>query len=90
MSKTKPVPAPYIPYQTKKSDVIAMLALKAGTADEHQQKRILALLINNLCETYGLSYRPGDPDGTSFAEGKRFVGLQIVKMLNTNVDTFKE
>jgi hypothetical protein len=86
----KPVPAPYIPLKPNKSEVLAWMALKAGTATPDQQQKALAMLINTVCETYGLSYRPGDPDGTSFAEGKRFVGLQIVKMLNTNPDTIKE
>ena len=41
-------------------------------------------LIVDCCDYYGLSYRPGE-DGrrdTDFAEGKRFVGAQVVKMMN--------
>lgn len=59
----------------------AIKALAAGNASEPQQKRALSWIINEVCGTYDLSYRPG-ADGdrdTAFAEGARFVGMQIVK-----------
>jgi hypothetical protein len=90
----KPAPiVPYNPPEYQKADCTALIALSAGTANEFQQKRILNLIVNRLCETYGLSYRPGGSEGdrdTAFAEGKRFVGTQIVKLINSNPDMFKE
>lgn len=65
-----------------------MQALAAGTADPVQQKRALAWIIEQAAGTYDLSYRPGAQEGdrdTAFAEGKRFVGSQIVKMLKVSV-----
>jgi len=59
-------------------------ALQRGEAEPHQQKRILQLLIYQLCGTYDLEFRPGGADGrraTDFAGGKRWVGLQLVTML---------
>jgi hypothetical protein len=56
------------------------------------QQRALKFIIENLCGTYDLSYRPG-PDGdrdTTLAEGKRFVGLQIVKLLKVNLGVLKD
>jgi hypothetical protein len=88
--KPTPVP-PYVPPKYEKIDITALIALSQGAANEFQQKRILDLLINRLCETYGLSYRPGGPEAdrdTAFAEGKRFVGTQIVKLINSNPDNF--
>jgi hypothetical protein len=90
--KPTPIP-PYTPPTYQKADCTALIALSQGTANEFQQKRILELLVNRLCETYGLSYRPGGAEAdrdTAFAEGKRFVGTQIVKLINTNPDIFKE
>lgn len=71
-------PAPYID-----ADTYAIKALAAGVANEGQQKRALEWIINTLCGTYDLSYRPG-PEGdrdTAFAEGRRSVGLQLVKQI---------
>lgn len=67
------------------SEVMALKGLAAGTADEAQQKLALDWLIRVACGAYELSYR-SDQDGgereTAFAEGRRFVGLQVVKMVN--------
>lgn len=88
----KPTPTPpYTVPEYTKADVTALIALKQGAATDFQQKRIVDLIINRICETYGLSFRPGGTEGdrdTSFAEGKRFVGLQLVKLLNSNPDNF--
>lgn len=62
--------------------------LAQGTADEHAQKQALDYIINTLCNTYDLSFRPDEQGGrraTDFAEGKRFVGLQLIAMLKTSV-----
>ena len=71
-------PAPYDETLTG-----AIKALHAGTANAGQQQRALKWIIEALCGTYDLSYRPGEGGerDTSFAEGKRFVGQQIVKQL---------
>jgi hypothetical protein len=76
-----PVGAPWVPPPWEDADVYAVKALAAGNASEGQQKRALDLIINRLCSTYDLSYRPASDRDTVFAEGKRFVGLQLVKML---------
>lgn len=68
---------------------MAFKALATGTANEGQQKTALDWLINIAAGTYELSYR-SDTDGgereTAFAEGRRFVGLQAVKMINMPAD----
>ena len=82
MSK-KGAPAPWLPASYEPADTGAIKALQAGNANEGQQQRALAWIINTLCGTYDLSFRPGEGGEreTAFAEGKRFVGLQIVKQL---------
>lgn len=71
------MPAPY-----DDDDIRAMRALVAGNANEGQQRRALNWIINSAAGYYDLSFRPGI-DGaraTDFAEGKRFVGAQVVKL----------
>lgn len=73
-------------------DVAALQALQRGDASADQQKRGLDYIIN-LAGTYDLNYCPGGDDGrrdTDFAEGKRFVGLQIVKALKLNLAALRQ
>jgi hypothetical protein len=77
-------PAPY-----ELPDIAAMQALAAGAADSDQQKRALDWVINHAAGTYDLEYR-SDARDHAFVSGRRFVGLQIVKMLKLNLMKFKE
>jgi hypothetical protein len=63
------------------ADVTAIQQLERGEAGPEMQKRALSWIINNAAKTYDMSYRPGDTHDTAFAEGKRYVGNEIVKML---------
>ena len=63
------------------ADATAIQQLERGEAGPEMQKRALGWIINEVCKSYDLSYRPGDTHDTAFAEGKRFVGLEIIKML---------
>lgn len=83
MSKSKTV-HPWFPVDAEDYTTSAIKALNAGLASSDQQKEALRWIIEDLARTYDLSYRPGT-DGdrdTAFAEGKRFVGMQIVKQIN--------
>lgn len=78
----KPRPgAPHAPVPWDASIAYALRALATGTASEGQQKHAIHWIINQAAGTYDLSWRESDRE-TSFAEGRRFVGLQIVKLLN--------
>lgn len=70
-------PAPY-----EDADVAAFKALASGVANDGQQKRALAWLIHQAARTYDVSYRPESDRDTAFAEGSRWVGLQVVKLIN--------
>lgn len=78
----KKPPDPWSSFEADESDAACIQALAHGVASEGQQKAALALIINRICGTYDLSFRPG-ADGsraTDFAEGKRHVGNQIVRL----------
>lgn len=85
MSKTV---GPHDPPKWTVEDAGAFQALINGTAQPHQQTRAMKFLIQDICGLNDLSYRPGDPTGTAFAEGKRFVALQIQKLTILNTDAF--
>ncbi len=80
---------PHIPSEYKKRDLYALQALEKGEATPEQQTRALMWIIE-CAGTYDLSYRPDSPDQTIFAEGKRHVGLQIIKLLKLNPGKLKE
>jgi len=63
-------------------EVQAIRALYDGKASARQQQAILPYIIR-AAGTHDLSYRPGDPHATAFAEGKRFVGTTLVWMLKS-------
>jgi hypothetical protein len=71
---------PWAPISWSKADALAIKALAAGNASEAQQKRALDWILE-ACGLRDLSFRPDSDRATSFAEGKRFVGLQIAKMM---------
>lgn len=82
---TKPRPHAWLPADYDLKDVEAIRALHAGSADPAQQARALDWIIKSAAGSYELSYR-SDADGgereTAFAEGRRFVGMQVLKMIN--------
>lgn len=89
MSAKRRDPA-WVPADYELRDIDAMRALAAGEASKQEQIRALDWIIKNAAGTYDISFR-SDADGgdrdTSFAEGRRFVGLQVVKLINmpTNI-----
>ena len=87
-TRTKKVTAPSacLPPEYMLADAESIQALARGEANPTQQKRGLEWIINAAAATYDQSYRPGDTHDTSFAEGRRFVGGQIVKLLKLNIN----
>jgi hypothetical protein len=83
---------PWKPAEWTIEDAGAIQALQRGDASADQQQRALKYIVNVLAATYDGSFRPG-PDGdrvTAFAEGKRHVGLSIVKLCNLSLSAFKK
>jgi len=74
-------PAQILPADYAVVHVAAFQALERGDATEHQQKVALAWLIEQAAGYYDISFSPESDRLTSFAEGRRFVGSQVVKLL---------
>ena len=70
------------------ADIEAFRALERGDASPHLQQRALKWLIERAAMTYDLSFAPESDRMSAFAEGRRFVGLQIIKMLVLNPQAF--
>lgn len=81
---------PWKPYKDTEGERTAIQAVFDGVATEGQQKACLEAIFN-ICGLDDLSYRPTSDRDTAFAEGKRFVGLQILKLakLKAGVTTRK-
>lgn len=89
----KPDASPWKPPAWELADAAAIQALARGDATADQQQRAFDFIVNDIAETYGLSFRPGGEDGrraSDMAEGKRFVGLQIVKLKNLNLAAIRQ
>lgn len=85
----KPVTAALAPGDWTPVDAFAVRALAAGNATDVQQRRALDWIIRAAAKTYDASFSPVSDRETSFAEGRRYVGLQIVKLLNLPVEIIK-
>lgn len=79
-------PSACLPPEYAIADAESVQALARGDANPTQQKRALEWIISAAAATYDQSYRPGDTHETSFSEGRRFVGLQLVKLLKININ----
>lgn len=90
MRKKPPPHAAWAPPSYEKAHVYALKALQDGRAEPHQQQMALTWIVNMAARTYDLSYRPDSERDSAFAEGRRFVGLEIVKLLNLDPRAIKE
>lgn len=85
-----PPPESWKPTPWELPDASAIQALSRGDADPEQQRRALRFIVDKLCRTYDLSFRPSGDRETVFAEGSRFVGLQLVKLIKINLAHFRK
>ena len=82
--------APWKPAKWELADAGALQALMRGDASKDQQMRALKWVIETAAGAYDMSFRPGDSSReTDFAEGRRFVGLQIVKLVKMNLSELR-
>ena len=85
--------APWMPVTYKKADVAALQAMRRGEANADQQIRAMEFILDTICDRNGMSYRPGGLEGdrdTALAEGRRFVGNQIVKLTKLPLSKIKD
>ncbi|QKJ88021.1 hypothetical protein PMPD1_3088 [Paramixta manurensis] len=85
------IPPPYEPYEWARNlpFVYALKAMHKGDATAEQQQLILKEMMT-MSGYYDLSYRPNSDRDTSFAEGKRFIGAQLVKLINLSGEAIEK
>lgn len=88
MAAAKKAP-PHLLVPWQDADVSALQALERGEASPEQQKRALAWIINVGAMTYQDTQMENDRD-TSFANGRRFVGLRIVSLLRISLNALRK
>lgn len=98
--RTRPKPQPPAPWKLppigkqwggEDADIFAIQALAKGIANEGQQLRAWNLILHKLCEVDRMTFWPpmGIDDGrraTDFAEGKRWVAIQLQRLANLRQD----
>jgi hypothetical protein len=93
VARKAPPGAAWAPTPYDLATASAIKALGCGTAEAHQQMLALKWIVEVACGAYDTSFRPGGVDGqreTDFAEGRRFVGTTIVKLMHLNTQTLKD
>lgn len=80
---------PWHPEPYEVADAAALQAMQGGNASAPQQQRALKWIIQ-CARTYDSTYFPESSRNTDFAEGKRAVGLQLVKLLNIKLGLIKK
>jgi hypothetical protein len=87
MATRKPRAPAWQPPDYTVQQVRAVQAVARGDASSREQQLAMDWIVQQAAGTYELSFR-SDGDGgdreTTMAEGRRFVGLQIVKLVNMN------
>lgn len=75
-------PEPWAARLPTKAQVFAVKAIADGTANDFQQKAFFRWLLMEVCAVGNMSFRPGSGGDreTAFAEGKRFVGLEVARL----------
>ena len=84
--KNPPIPVPL----WEDADAYAIQALERGEANPEQQKRALRWIVEEACQTYGFSMTPDIDRLSAIFDGRRFSGLQIVKLIKINMSKVKE
>lgn len=71
-------------------EAAALKAINAGEATPEQQHQALEWIIKKACGIGMISFDPENAHATSFNEGKRFVGVQLVAILAEPMDNFNQ
>ena len=84
MPRKRPEFQPWQPAEYTAEIVGALQALARGEARADQQAQALTYIIEELAATYQPEFHPDGERVSAFMGGRRFVGLQLVKLLHVN------
>lgn len=84
----KEPPVPYLPATYDVADIAAIQACHEGTATPEQQKRAMDWIMYKAANMNDLEYRTDGRDH-AFASGRRYVGMQVYKLITLNKGAFR-
>ena len=84
MPRKRPEFQPWQPAEYTAEIIGALQALSRGEARGDQQRDALTYIIEELAATYQPEFHPDGDRLSAFMGGRRFVGLQLVKLLRLN------
>ena len=84
--KKGPIPLP----EWSKQTAIAFQALAAGVANDGQQKTCIDWILYEAARIRDMTFNPDSARLSDFAEGRRFVGLQVGKMLAIKIGALRD
>ena len=86
---TPVIPPAYLPPKWEIADVAAIQACYDGSATPEQQKRAIDWIVYQACCTDEVEYRPDQREHV-LASGRRFVGLQVRKLMGLNLSVLRD
>jgi hypothetical protein len=86
----KPMRERWLPAEWDKFDASCIQALARGDADGRQQLHALKVIVEKLAGTYEHTFVPRETETTVYLEGRRSVGLQIVKLVKVDLAQVKD
>jgi hypothetical protein len=89
MIKRAPLPGCDDPADFTKAVAMAIKSLQSGTANADQQRLALGWIIHEAGCKNRQSYR-ADPTAAAFIEGRRFVGAQIMGLVEIDLEKLTE
>ena len=81
------LPPPWLPAEYELADVVAIQHLAEGKANEDEQKRALKWIVRTAAGYADLGWHP-EEGLKDFAAGRRFVALQIEKLIHIDRSIF--
>lgn len=76
-----PKECPWYPVELTSKYARICQAMRDGEASGEDQKEFMSWLLNHVCAIGDLEFRPDSDRASTFASGKRFVGMQVKKHL---------
>lgn len=81
---------PYFRAEYEIADAAAIQAVAHGRASEEQQKRAIKWIVEAGAMTYDETFHPDSERASAFMQGRRFVGMQIVKFTRVSINALKK
>lgn len=86
----KPLRERWLPAEWDKFDAACIQAVARGEADARQQQHALKVIVEKLAGTYEHTFVPRETETTVYLEGRRSVGLQVVKLVKVDLAQVKD